>query len=123
MKVRVLVRHSHSPRLSSFGTGPAFLFRVGLAVLSSAKPFLEAALDRSALLTTLTRLPIAALPSDPDALVSDALGVKIRDDDVRKQRIKVEATLKRQTQNAPRPSGAVSAPKLLSSISLPRPGA
>ena len=84
-------------RLRLFVTGPAFLFRVGLVILASARPFLEAALDRSALISTLARLPAAALPADPDALISNALSVKIRDDDVRKQRSKVEATLKRQT--------------------------
>ncbi|KAG6841034.1 hypothetical protein C0991_002496 [Blastosporella zonata] len=52
------------------------------------------------------------LPTSPEALITLALAVKFKDDDFRKQRVKLEAQAKRQTQ-APRT--AVS-----TSISLPR---
>lgn len=49
-----------------------------------------------------------------------ALSVKVKDDDIKKQRAKVESHLRQQTQSAQRSA----APRLVSSISLPRaPGA
>ncbi|KAI5119214.1 hypothetical protein M0805_007725 [Coniferiporia weirii] len=97
--------------------GPPFLFRVGLALLSSCRSSLEAARDRSSAISVLTRPD--GLPTDPEALINAALATRLRDDDVRKQRTKLEAQLKRQTQNTQR---AGSAPRLMSSISLPRTG-
>ncbi len=59
--------------------------------------------------------PLRILPPSPDALVSLALDQKLKDDDVRKQRIKMEAQVKRQTQaQVPRKSTTIA------TISLPR---
>lgn len=60
---------------------------------------------------------MSLLPADPEELITLALAVKLKDDDVRKQRVKVEAQLRQQTQTSHR-----SAPRLVSSISLPRAG-
>lgn len=66
-------------------------------------------------LETIHHPPLRLLPPTPDALVALALDQKLKDDDVRKQRIKMEAQVKRQTQaQAPRKSTATA------TISLPR---
>lgn len=52
------------------------------------------------MLQTLTHPPQAWLPGSPDGLLALALGVKLKDDDVRKQRVKMEAQIKRQTHQA-----------------------
>jgi hypothetical protein len=57
-----------------------------------------------------------SLPPSPENYLSFILSIKLKDDDVRKQRIKMEAQVKRQAQQQqPRPSNAGG------SISLPRP--
>ena len=63
----------------------------------------------------LLRRPPPALIADrtPDALVELALAAKLKDDDVRKQRIKMEAAVKLQTQHTRKPQGSSPA------ISLP----
>lgn len=59
---------------------------------------------------------MSLLPNDPEQFLSVALAAKVKDEDVRKQRVKVEAQLRQQSQAGLR-SGA---PRLVSSISLPR---
>jgi TBC1 domain family member 10 len=67
------------------------------------------------ILETIRHPPPRLLPPTPDAFVALALDQKLKDDDVRKQRIKMEAQVKRQTQaQTPRKSTATAA------ISLPR---
>ena len=61
---------------------------------------------------------MSLLPDDPEELISAAMSLKVKDDDVNKQRVKMEAQLRQQSQSTAR-----SAPRLLSSISLPRPKA
>ena len=63
---------------------------------------------------------MALLPDDPEELITAALAQKVKDDDIMKQRMKVEALLRQQQQSQSTPR---SAPRLLSSISLPRPKA
>lgn len=53
------------------------------------------------------------LPPSPEAFLSLVCSLKFKDDDVRKQRVKMEAQIKRQTQ-APR------AVPIAGGISLPR---
>ncbi|KAH8111169.1 RabGAP/TBC [Phellopilus nigrolimitatus] len=99
-----------------FCEGPPFLFRIGLAILFCSRTAIESARDRTSVLSFLARPEtLSLLPSDPEDLISLALAVKLKDDDVKKQRVKVEAQLKLQTQLPQR-----GAPRLVSSISLPR---
>ena len=51
-------------------------------------------------LELLQRPPVAALPSDPDGLLARTFTVKVKDEDVRKQRSKLEAQLKQQRAGA-----------------------
>jgi len=51
-------------------------------------------------LDLLQNLPVAALPPDPDGLLGHTFTVKVRDDDIRKQRSKLEAQLKQQRAGA-----------------------
>lgn len=79
--------------------GIPFLLRIGLALFSCChRAFLETT-DQGHVISILSRIPLAFLPSNPDALVELAMSVKLKDDDVRKHRSKMEAQLKRQTQN------------------------
>ncbi|TDL21253.1 RabGAP/TBC [Rickenella mellea] len=94
--------------------GPPFLFRVGLAILSCCRTRLLDASSNPALIYALLAFPpTSLLPEDPEALITLALSMKFKDDDVRRQRVKLEAQLKRQTQQT-NPRSAFSA------ISLPR---
>ncbi|KAL4244189.1 hypothetical protein ABKN59_010756 [Abortiporus biennis] len=103
--------------------GVPFLFRVGLALLSCCKsrilspPSMTGGVAQ--LLPFLAHPPSNVLPSTPDALVDLALGVKLKDEDLKKQRNKMEAQVKRQTQSVTRVgsgAGGVKGP----SISLPK---
>jgi len=76
-----------------------FLFRLGLAVLRVCRPFImDAARCRSAedAITFLVKPPITAFPTHPDVIISSALGVKFKEDDLRKLRPKIEAQLKQR---------------------------
>lgn len=96
--------------------GIAFLIRVGLAVISCCRQSLLQCRGQDELLATLAHPPLRSLPRTPDALIELAFSVKLRDDDVYKQRHKLEAQLKRQMQARPHLSARVSTP----TISLPR---
>ena len=50
----------------------------------------------------LLRPPPDALPADPEQFISQALAVKLKDEDIRKMRQKMEAAVKQQQQRAPR---------------------
>ena len=94
--------------------GPPFLFRVGIALLSLCRNALETARDGQTVLAILSKpASFSLLPPDPQDLINMAFAVKIRDEEVKKQREKVEAQLKRQTQTR--------TPALASSILLVRP--
>ncbi|OBZ77873.1 TBC1 domain family member 10B [Grifola frondosa] len=70
--------------------------------------------SRDALLELVCRPPTSCLPQNPDAFLELAFSVKLKDDDLRKQRNKIEAQVKRRTQ--PRTAPGVNVP----SISLPK---
>ncbi|RXW25108.1 hypothetical protein EST38_g748 [Candolleomyces aberdarensis] len=96
--------------------GIPFLLRVGLAIVSFVRRQLLECTSEEAVLNLLHRPPPISLPPTPENYVSFILSIKLKDDDVRKQRIKMEAQVKKQTQQQqPRPSNATG------SISLPRP--
>jgi hypothetical protein len=96
--------------------GIPFLLRVGLAIVSFVRRQLLECTSEEAALNLLHRPPPISLPPSPENYLSFILSIKLKDDDVRKQRIKMEAQVKRQAQQQqPRPSNAGG------SISLPRP--
>ncbi|TFY79117.1 hypothetical protein EWM64_g4900 [Hericium alpestre] len=75
--------------------GIVFLFRVGLALITCCRrPVLECKSDTQALEILLCP-PSILLSSNPDTLVELANASKLKDDEVRKQRIKLEAQKKR----------------------------
>ncbi|KAJ7243407.1 RabGAP/TBC [Mycena haematopus] len=95
--------------------GVPFLFRVGLALLYCCRQRVLEAINQDSLFHVLNRPSPNWLPQSPDAFVALAWSFKVKDDDVRKQRIKMEAQVKRQTQT-PRANPATR------SMSYPRPG-
>ncbi|TEB20822.1 RabGAP TBC [Coprinellus micaceus] len=94
--------------------GIPFLFRVGLAIVSFVRRQLLNCTSEETALSLLHRPPPLTLPPSPENYLSFVYSIKLKDDDVKKQRIKMEAQVKRQTQQQPR--GANTA----GSISLPR---
>ncbi|KAI0668813.1 rab-GTPase-TBC domain-containing protein [Trametes maxima] len=94
--------------------GVTFLFRAGLAIFVCCRRLLLQSTSPDIVLEVLAHPPLSALPPNPDAFVEQALSVKLKDDDVRKQRNKLEAQVKRRTQ--PRASPMTTTP----TISLPK---
>ena len=85
--------HSHT------NTGVVFLFRIGLALVTCCRRALRDMRSESDALSLLTRPPPFLLSSSPSALIELCSSFRIKDDDVRKQRVKLEAQVKRQTQS------------------------
>ncbi|CCM03483.1 uncharacterized protein FIBRA_05617 [Fibroporia radiculosa] len=79
--------------------GVTFLFRVGLAVASCCRQALLRCKGCDELLAILARPPRRSLPPTPDSFLELAIAAKVRDEDLRKQRSKMEAQVKRQTQS------------------------
>lgn len=75
------------------------MIRVGLALVQCVRHLLLQATSEEVAMEYLLHPPLACLPSTADAFLTQALSMKLKDDDVRKQRIKMEAQLKRQTQS------------------------
>jgi len=77
--------------------GVPFLFRVGLALFTCCRrPLLEAQ-SRDRALSILSQVPAQCLPLNGDELIELAMSKKLKDDDIRKTRSKVEAQKKRTT--------------------------
>ncbi|KAJ6582856.1 rab-GTPase-TBC domain-containing protein [Mycena sp. CBHHK59/15] len=93
--------------------GIPFLFRVGLALFYCCRRRVLEAVNQESLFDCLHHPSPNWLPPTPDSFVVLTYSFKLKDDDVRKQRIKMEAQVKRQTQ-APRTSTTTS------SLSFPR---
>lgn len=95
---------------------------MGLALLNYCRFAIESSRDKTSVLVALARPEaLGLLPNDPDDLITSALSVKLKDDDVKKQRVKLEAQLKRQqAQSSVAALGSRSTPSLVSKISLPR---
>lgn len=100
-------------------SGVAFLIRAGLAIIQCCKQHILKNPEREAVLNTLLHPPASLLPTNPDTFLEMAAAVKLKDDDVRKQRTKLEAQVKRQTQ-ARAHTVQVTASGVPPSISLPR---
>ncbi|KAH9851255.1 RabGAP/TBC [Lenzites betulinus] len=94
--------------------GITFLFRVGLAIFSGCRRIVLQATSPETVLEALRHPPPTALPLNPEAFIELAFSVKFKDDDIRKQRGKLEAQIKRRTQ--PRASPLATTP----TISLPK---
>ncbi|KAG7090781.1 hypothetical protein E1B28_009866 [Marasmius oreades] len=92
--------------------GVPFLIRVGLAIVYCCRRALLDATDEETVLDYLRHPSPNWLPPSADAFITFALSFKVKDEEVRKQRIKMEAQVKRQAQQAPRSTGgAISFPK------------
>lgn len=96
--------------------GVTVLFRVGLALIQCVRHLLLQATSEEAAMEYLVHPPLACLPSTADAFLNQVLMMKLKDDDVRKQRIKMEAQVKRQTQSRTNGSSGMQ----IASISLPK---
>lgn len=97
-KVKLFRGLSYDTMLIVLPLGVPFLFRVGMAIIHCCRHLLLQSTSESSALDHLIRPPLACLPSSPEAFIGIALSFKVKDDDVRKQRIKMEAQVKRQTQ-------------------------
>jgi len=97
-------------------TGIPFLLRVALSLTIMCRKFILSTTKNreSTVLATLSRPPFQWLPPTPDAFLTLAFSVKLKDDDIRKQRIKMGEQVKRQTQAQQAVSSVT-----LSGISLP----
>ncbi|TFK66952.1 hypothetical protein BDN72DRAFT_799449 [Pluteus cervinus] len=95
--------------------GIPFLIRVGLAIIACCRRQILDCTSEEMLISILNRPSPTWLPSTTEGFITLALSFKVKDDDIRKQRIKMEAQVKRQTQQQQKP-----APSGTSSISLPR---
>ncbi|ESK95565.1 hypothetical protein Moror_12639 [Moniliophthora roreri MCA 2997] len=92
--------------------GIPFLIRVGLAIIYCCRRALLDATSEELVLRYLRQPSPNWLPPSADAFISLTLSFKLKDDDIRKQRIKMEAQVKRQVQQAPRSTtGAISLPR------------
>ena len=99
--------------------GVTFLFRAGLALFSCTRRILLQSTSADAILDILYHPPPNILPATPDAFIDLAFSMKLKDDDLRKQRSKLEAQVKRRTaQSRPSPIS----PATTQTISLPKNG-
>lgn len=83
--------------------GIPFLFRVGLAIASCCRRQLLETTDSNVALGLLAAPPLECLPDDVEAFITLAYSIKLKDEDILKQRVKMETTLRKQTQQQ-RPS-------------------
>lgn len=91
MRVHPLT-HGHT------NTGVVFLFRIGLALVTCCHRTLRDIRTEADALAVLARPPPFLLLSSPSALIELSSSFRLKDDDIRKQRVKLEAQVKRQTQ-------------------------
>lgn len=92
--------------------GIPFLIRVGLVLMHCCRRAILEFSSEESILNCLKRPSAHWLPATPEAFISLVLAVRLKDDAVRKQRTKMEAQVKRQTQTTRMMSNAP--------ISLPR---
>lgn len=99
--------------------GIPFLFRIGLALFSCCRRALLESQSQDRVISILSHIPLPYLPPTPDALVELAMSMKLKDDDVRKHRSKLEAQLKKTSQSRVNKPG-LTANGSIAPISLPR---
>ncbi|KAF8149384.1 hypothetical protein B0H34DRAFT_733556 [Crassisporium funariophilum] len=92
--------------------GVPYLLRVALAIVTCCRRRILDATSEDAVLHMFRHPSQAWLPATPEHFISLTLSIKLKDDDIRKQRVKMEAQVKRQTQVPRASTSAV--------ISLPR---
>ncbi|KAI0682502.1 RabGAP/TBC [Cytidiella melzeri] len=107
--------------------GITFLYRVGLAIIQCCKSSVVHCSDRDTILRTLLHPPASMLPTSADAFLEIASSVKFKDEDVRKQRGKLDLQQTKRLTQVRNPlvsrGGTPSVTPLrpsISSISLPR---
>jgi TBC1 domain family member 10 len=88
--------------------GIPFLMRVSLALLIASRQQLLENKSEAALSAVLKR---PTLPSSADALVAAAVNLKLKDDDIRKQRVKMEQQVKKQQSQQVQSRGTISLPR------------
>ena len=76
--------------------GVVFLFRVGLTLIHCCHHYLLQSDGEVSALEYMVHPPASCLPITPEAFIALAYSFKIKDEDVRKQRIKMEAQVKCQ---------------------------
>jgi hypothetical protein len=76
-----------------------FLFRIGLAIVTCCHRTLLGLHQESEALSTLTRPPPFLISSSPESLIELANSFRIKDDNIRKQRVKLETQIKLRTQS------------------------
>ena len=81
-----------------------FLIRIGLAIVTCCHRTLLGLHQESEALSILTHPPPFLISSSPETLIELANSFKIKDDNIRKQRVKLESQIKLRTQS--RLSGA-----------------
>ncbi|KAF8329853.1 rab-GTPase-TBC domain-containing protein [Cantharellus anzutake] len=82
-----------------FETAP-ILFRIGLAIISFAQPYImNPARCRTGAeaLAYLSQPPAEIFPPDPDQIVQTAMSVKLKEDELRKMRSKVEHEVRKRS--------------------------
>jgi TBC1 domain family member 10 len=97
MKVLTVTTWSFSSNLCILG--PIYLFRVALTIITLCKrPLMSmdpAKIHPGTVMELLSRPSPSFIPHDPEAFINHTFTVKIRDDDLRKQRSKREAQWKK----------------------------
>lgn len=74
-----------------------FLIRIGLAIVTCCHRTLLGLHQESEALSILTRPPPFLISSSPESLIELANSFRIKDDNIRKQRVKLEAQIKLRT--------------------------
>jgi hypothetical protein len=74
-----------------------FLIRIGLAIVTCCHRTLLGLHQESEALSILTRPPPFLISSSPETLIELANSFRIKDDNIRKQRVKLEAQIKLRT--------------------------
>jgi hypothetical protein len=101
-----------------------FLLRVGLAIVTCCHRTLLDIHREAEALNILAHPPPFLISSSPDSLVELANSFRLKDDDIRKQRVKLESQVKLQTpsrlSNVGRRSSGNSHGSVVTTISLPR---
>src|SRR6266851_609092 len=104
--------------------GMVFLLRIGLAIVTCCHRTLLGIHQEAEALSILAHPPPFLISASPDSLVELANSFRLKDDDIRKQRVRLESQVKLQTQTrlsgVARRSSSNANGGAAASISLPR---